>query len=181
MRYVCPTCKNEEHSAEARFCKICGRKIEIPKVTTMKAISLWQPWASLIVSGAKKIETRSWNTNIRGRVAIHASQKRDRMSLEMMDTPEFQDGLKVYDTSGRGKVWISDIALTFGCIVGTVEIIDSLPIHELIGTKYDIPRERAFGDWREGRWGWILQNPILFKKPIPAKGAQGFWIWEVRE
>lgn len=143
----------------------------------MKAITLWQPWASLIVAGTKMIETRSWNTNIRGRVAVHAAQKRDGYSLQLMDTPEFQEGLKAYDTIGRGKTWIVDINNTFGCIVGTVEIIDSWPIEELIGTGYDTPKERAFGDWREGRWGWILQKPVLFEKPIPAKGAQGFWNW----
>jgi hypothetical protein len=144
----------------------------------MKAVSLWQPWASLIVAGTKKIETRSWNTNIRGRVAIHASKKRDAFSLELMDTPEFQDGLRIYDTSGRGKTWITDITDTFGCVVGTVEIIDSLPIEQLYRTKYDTPQERAFGDWTEGRWGWVLRNPVLFEKPIPARGAQGFWNWE---
>jgi hypothetical protein len=143
----------------------------------MKAITLWQPWASLIIAGTKRIETRSWNTNVRGRVAIHASKKRDAFSLDLIDKPEFQEGLKIYDTIGRGKTFISDLELTFGCIVGTVEIIDSLPIEELIGTKYDTPKERAFGDWSPGRWGWILQNPVLFEKPIPAKGAQGFWNW----
>ncbi len=42
----------------------------------------------------------------------------------------------------------------------------------------NILKERAFGDWSPGRFGWILRNPVLFDKPIPAKGAQGFWNWE---
>lgn len=41
----------------------------------MKVITLWEPWASLIAVGAKMIETRSWNTNYRGRIAIHAAKK----------------------------------------------------------------------------------------------------------
>jgi hypothetical protein len=41
----------------------------------MKAVSLWQPFASLIYTGAKKIETRSWPTNYRGPLAIHAARK----------------------------------------------------------------------------------------------------------
>lgn len=143
----------------------------------MKAISLWQPFGSLIVVGSKKIETRSWNTNIRGGIGVHASKKRDSLSLELMDTQEFQDGLRAYDTTGRGKTWITDIALTFGCVIGTVEIIDSVPIEQLYGTKYDTPHERAFGDWTPGRWGWVLRNPVLFEEPIPARGAQGFWNW----
>ena len=41
----------------------------------MKAVSLWQPWASLIVHGIKGVETRGYPTNVRGRVAIHATKK----------------------------------------------------------------------------------------------------------
>ena len=144
----------------------------------MKAITLWQPYASLIVTGAKRIETRSWNTNVRGRVAIHAAQKRDAASLELMySDPYFQEGLKEYDKCGRGKVWIADINATFGCVIGIVEIVDSYPIDIFIGTKYDTPAERAFGDWTSGRWGWILKEPIMFDEPIPAKGSQGIWNW----
>lgn len=144
----------------------------------MRCITIWQPYASLIIAGTKKIETRSWNTIIRGRIAIHAARKRDSFSLGLMDTPEFQDGLKVYDTSGRGKTFITDIADTFGCIVGTVEIVDCRSLVRLAGSKYDTPKERAFGDWREGRWGWILRDPVLFENPVPAKGTLGFWNWE---
>lgn len=46
----------------------------------MKAISLWQPWASLIAAGVKSIETRGWPTNYRGQIAIHAA-KRPRRSV----------------------------------------------------------------------------------------------------
>ena len=39
----------------------------------MKAISLLQPWATLVSIGAKRVETRSWRTDYRGPIAIHAS------------------------------------------------------------------------------------------------------------
>jgi len=55
---------------------------------------------------------------------------------------------------------------------------DGVPIERLYGSRYDTPKERAFGDWSPGRWGWILRNPVLFEKPVPARGAQGFWNWE---
>ena len=136
----------------------------------MKAITLWQPWAQLIVQGDKLIETRSRNTNIRGRVAIHAA-KADHSGLlihiPMRELEFFQEA---------GVTGIKEPPR--GAIVGTIEIIDSWPIEEIIGTGYDTPKERAFGDWRPGRWGWILQKPVLFDKPIPAKGSQGFWSWE---
>ena len=41
----------------------------------MKCLSLWQPWASLVVIGAKRFETRSWPTNYRGPLLIHAAQR----------------------------------------------------------------------------------------------------------
>ena len=47
----------------------------------IKAISLWQPWASLIVCGAKEIETRSWSTKVRGTVAIHAAKTKDHLDV----------------------------------------------------------------------------------------------------
>lgn len=50
----------------------------------MKAISLWQPWASLVAVGAKKIETRSWATKYRGSLAIHATKKWNLELSEML-------------------------------------------------------------------------------------------------
>jgi len=136
----------------------------------MKAITLWQPWASLIVQGDKLIETRGYNTNVRGRVAIHAARSDHSgilLHIPMRELLFFQEaGVTGAKEPPRGA------------IVGTVEIVDSLPIEKLKGTKYDTPKERAFGDWSPGRFGWILRNPVLFEKPVPARGAQGFWNWE---
>lgn len=42
----------------------------------MKALSLWQPWATLIANGAKQIETRSWSTSYRGPILIHAAKRK---------------------------------------------------------------------------------------------------------
>ncbi len=136
----------------------------------MKAITLWQPWAQLCVLGEKLVETRGYKTNVRGRVAIHAAKSDHSgilLHIPMRELAFFQQA---------GVCGIPGPPL--GAVVGTVEIIDCLPLARLAGTKYDTPKERAFGDWSEGRWGWILQKPVLFERPIPAKGAQGFWNWE---
>jgi hypothetical protein len=66
-----------------------------------------------------------------------------------------------------------------GAVVGTVEIIDCLPIEALYGSEYDTPLERSYGDWAQGRYGWILSNPRLYEEPILAIGHQGFWQWEM--
>lgn len=39
-------------------------------------------------------------------------------------------------------------------------------------------RERVLGDYSPGRFAWVLQNPVMFDKPIPARGKQGWWNWE---
>ena len=137
----------------------------------MKAITLWQPWAQLCVLGVKRVETRGYNTNIRGQVAIHAAKK-DVTEQFLIYTP-------VWEKEYFYKNGIRLVAkLPRGVVVGTVEIVDCVPIEKLYGTQYDTPQERAFGDWSPGRYGWIMKEPVLFDKPVPAIGRQGFWNWE---
>lgn len=50
----------------------------------MKVITLIQPWATLVALGEKKIETRSWSTNFRGRIAIHAGKKIDNLAIQII-------------------------------------------------------------------------------------------------
>jgi activating signal cointegrator 1 len=59
----------------------------------VKAISLWQPWATLIALGEKKFETRSWLTNYRGQIAIHAAKRMEPDQLEFCERPVFQQVL----------------------------------------------------------------------------------------
>jgi len=140
---------------------------------TMDAITLWQPWATLTVTGEKRIETRSWNTNFRGRVAMHAA-KSDHSGI-LLHIPMGE--LEYFQKAGVCGM----PEPPRGVIVGTIEIIDCRPIEQLYGSRYDTPKERAFGDWSKGRFGWILDAPMLFKTPIPASGKQGFWKWRPQQ
>ena len=63
-----------------------------------------------------------------------------------------------------------------GAVVGTVEIVDCVPVEEVVGAL--TPRERALGDYSPGRWAWVLKNPVMFDMPIYARGKQGWWEWE---
>lgn len=65
----------------------------------MKALSLWNPWASLMAVVAKKIETRSWPTSYRGATAIHAAKKWDSDLRELSQEPSFSEELL------RGQLW----------------------------------------------------------------------------
>jgi len=120
----------------------------------MRTITLWQPWAQFIVTGEKLVETRGWPTKIRGEIAIHAAKRKPDQLLHITDLP-------------------------LGAIIGTVEIMDCVHIEKLYGSKYDTELERSYGDWAKGRYGWILNNPKRYGKPILATGRQGFWRWEM--
>lgn len=150
----------------------------------MKCLSLWQPWASLIVHGHKKIETRGYPTNVRGRVAIHATKSEDRSDRDWIIYDEAfiaaframkPDGIET--TSGR----FYD-SLPRGCVVGTVELYDCLSSDMLINSAVvtEDSAEYAFGNYDMGRFGWLMRNPVPFETPIPAKGAQGWWDWTYR-
>ena len=126
----------------------------------MKAFTVYQPYAYAIVAGLKQYETRPRRTNIRGRVAVHAAKGKPRFVTLAVDMalPEH-------------------MKLHFGAVIGTVEIVDCLPVEEVIGALTE--RERALGDYSEGRWAWALKNPVMFDTPVPACGRQGWWNWEV--
>lgn len=121
----------------------------------MKAISLWQPYASAILLGFKRVETRHWTTNYRGELAIHAAKK---------DTKELRAIGHRY--SGFPHT------LPRGEIVAIVTLVGVVPIELLKGAV--TPMEEYFGDYNSGRFGWILDN-IRPVKPFPYKGGQGFF------
>lgn len=131
----------------------------------MKAISLLQPWASLVVMGVKKIETRNWATTQRGNILIHASQ--GKAGSIFADEPPF-------------KKYIPDFKkLPFGAIVGQATITDVIRI-EILGLPDELidrltMEEKAFGEYAEGRYAWILDDALQFEKPIPARGTLSIW------
>ena len=148
----------------------------------MKVISILQPWASLVVLGHKKIETRSWQTKHRGPLLIHASAAKKPMSRSMMldFQQEFFDlQLPKYET------------LPFGAIIGSVKVMEILPTETILKieeNKYAISvnvirhltwqfskMEETFGDYSPRRFGWRLKDPLRFEKPTPAKGKLSIW------
>lgn len=132
----------------------------------MKTISLWQPWATLIALGVKRFETRSWSTNYRGPLAIHAAKRQvDRTELNQY----IVDALVRNGITGTGL-------LPYGCIVCTVDLVDILYSHEAPKSSFFSENERFFGDYTPGRFAWRLDN-VQRVDNIPARGSQGFWEW----
>lgn len=159
----------------------------------MKALTIRQPWATLpflvdqVGKPLKQVETRTRNTNFRGRVAIHAGVH--RAAADVFPGPSGELFAEVIHTDQSGdhllplkgyfyKSPCEDVTLVYGAIIGEVTILDSVPLAELEGTPLCTERERAFGDWSEGRWGWVLGDPVLYEKSIQAKGQLGLWNWK---
>jgi hypothetical protein len=172
----------------------------------MKAITIWQPWASLLACGAKKYETRSWKTDYRGPIAIHVAKK-DIHSI-LGDLP-YDTILPMFDNLSKWmgiKSGVADrLEQTQGCIIATAELVNCWHIVHHPGTNIDIAKhipigaesmtndkhapdfgdyfvpteqEMMFGDWTPGRYAWELTNVKMLPKPILAKGKQRLWEWE---
>lgn len=153
----------------------------------MKAITLTQPWASLVAFGEKTIETRSWSTNHRGPLAIHAAQglagHTERELAHLCDTEPFSsallphiDGYSTYERWGN---------LPRGALVGFVELLHVFPTGPelepaLRAHGYNVPRvlnaqELVFGNYTPGRYAWKLYHRVTLHDPIPCRGYQGLW------
>lgn len=145
----------------------------------MKAITIKQPWASLIVHGIKDIENRNWRTNFRGRVLIHSSAKGDIAKFGCLQPSQRE---KVLYTP-IGCINFND--LPFGSIIGSVEIIDCVINHPSIWAEktenYTVGMNPKIHENITGKkvvYSWVLANPILFPEPIPAKGKLSLWEYD---
>lgn len=165
----------------------------------MKALTLTQPWATLVAIGAKKIETRSWKTDYRGPLAIHAAQGFGKGGkFEFLATcaeDPFKAVLYPYFQSlgGKDELFPFELAnvIPRGAIIATCELVhvkrlirtsfSSLPDEQYSwnGQRWDLSdQERAFGDYTPGRYAWLLGNIQKLENPIPAKGALSLWEWD---
>lgn len=151
---------------------------------------MWEPWATLCVTGIKQYETRGYPPMPRvlgQRVAIHAAQRRV--------TPEEFNPLALEAVSRALGTHSWDDAVTYGAVLGTVGIQGAYRIdyHEagmhmarICKAVGDVPRSLGIetwigtdllGDYSPGRWAWVLSDPERFDPPYPARGYQGWWKW----
>jgi hypothetical protein len=148
-------------------------------------ISLWQPWASLVVLGEKRIETRSWRwpKDLPSFLAIHAAKTWNGDLLRMSNQPPFQAALALHGFDAK-----RDLGLPFGKVVGVVRIVEYLstnflwdngPRQNCLAAKYldEFKNERAFGDYSYGRYAWAFDRHLAIE-PITLRGHQGLWSWE---
>jgi len=141
----------------------------------IKAISLWQPWASLIAWGGKKYETRSWATNYRGPLLICASRKPFN---PLVYEGAFLNTLSTFWGSINHR--FPSRLYILGCAVAIVELTNCSPAAVVAQILEPRSYEMAFGDFTPGRWAWTLDN-IRRIEPFPVKGRQGLFEVELPE
>ena len=125
----------------------------------MKALTIKEPWATLIIDGYKKYEFRSWKTNYRGKILIHAGMSEEKDMLK-----KFKD----YNLNCSKGMIIGEALLT-DCILVTKEFEEEL-------LKID---KTVYGrESHEMTYAWKLENVIKYDKPIPIKGKLGLWNYE---
>jgi hypothetical protein len=134
----------------------------------MKCLSIVQPWASLVVLGAKKFETRGWRTSHRGPLAIHASRKFPDAARALCQTEPFRSALL------RGG-YRTPADLPRGALVGAAELMDCVPTPHVSSVLPSEHPELLFGDYRPGRWAWRLVDPIRLLEPRHYSGRLGIF------
>lgn len=147
----------------------------------MKALTLTQPWATLVILGVKHWETRGWYPSasliksIGGRIAIHAAKgwtadDRD-FALDLMDGGLLPHAYVATTRSVRPDLPLGAV-LGEATIVGLVRADVAVRAGEVAGLEIEL------GDYSPGRYAWELAGVIAYPEPIPARGALGLWDWE---
>lgn len=145
----------------------------------MKAISLWQPWASAIALGLKGFETRGWATDYRGPLLIHAaSSKKGRLFFSNFILRQhwfFQAMQEAYGDKAARAINVAELfdRLPFGQIVCRAELRVCTPTND--STQWQHHREWHLGDFSEGRFAWQLVNVQLPTRPHFVNGRQRFF------
>lgn len=127
-----------------------------------KVLTVKQPYASLLVGGVKDVENRSRRTNYRGTVLIHAGARMHDVVSFLRNRHEFTVE-EITIMTQVNEVEENDL---FGCIVGSVEIVDCV--------------QDSTSPWAErGQWHWACRNAKVFDRPIRnVKGRLGLWDWD---
>ena len=133
-------------------------------MNTLKALTLWQPWGELILTEAKRFETRSWSTNHRGPLLIHAAKRFKR------EEREWSDFLHAASWSDHDAE-----TMPLGSLIGVCRLTEVYPSGHPVLREVMTSYEGEFGDFTPGRYAWALEDVQRFEEPIPWRGQQGLW------
>lgn len=125
----------------------------------MKVLTIKEPWASLIIEGYKEYEFRSWKTNYRGKILIHAG-----LNIEKNNLIKFKD---------------YDINIQKGKIIGEAMLTDCIKVTEDFQKELLKKDKIVYGQSDHAiDYAWKLENVIKYEEPISVKGKLGLWNYE---
>lgn len=127
----------------------------------MKAITIKEPWATLIINGYKKYEFRSWKTNYRGKILIHTGITKEKETLE-----KFKNYNLEYNK---------------GAIIGEAELVDCILVDEKLDEELRDLNPIVYGNDHVNMYAWKLENIKKYDKQINIKGKLGLWNYEEKE
>ncbi|MBG9730810.1 2-oxoglutarate dehydrogenase E1 [Lysinibacillus sphaericus] len=138
----------------------------------MKAITIKQPWATLISLNEKKLETRSWLTKHRGKIAIHAGKQIDKEACKDVEISKTlnKHGLEITDLPVGAIIAIADLTHCH-------EVLEDYGLSAKTTGGIVTNKEYAFGDFSEGRYAWELKDIKVLPIPIEIKGQLRLWEW----
>jgi hypothetical protein len=128
-------------------------KPNIRRVDGVRVLSIQQPWAWAIVEGYKRVENRTWTTEHRGAVLIHAG-------ANVRGPKDFESLRRKHHLRAPSRSEIDR-----GCIVGVAELIG-------VVRRKDAKR---FGRWFKGPYGLVFRNAVALRKPVKLKSQLGLY------
>ena len=135
----------------------------------MKAITIWEPWATLIALGYKRVETRSWSTTWRGEIAIHAARTMKHCSFYNVNELCRRAGISDEE---RDHLVLS---VRPGHVVAVASLVDVWTTEKVIAYDLISDRERALGDYGPNRYSWKIEDVRRIPRPFSAIGRQQIW------
>lgn len=136
----------------------------------MKALSLFQPFATLVVAGMKRLDSRCWYTGYRGRVAIYALDRDpEAWGLDLCEMRSVREALHWRGCGNLGE-------MPRGAMMGTVELVDCVRCEDLTPMLLT-RREQLFATYKPGRWVFVFRGAVRFPAPVAAMGRTGLWEW----
>jgi hypothetical protein len=152
----------------------------------MKAISIYQPWASFIAHGYKQYETRSWTTSYRGDILICSGTKKtipNKSHFDYLKENKFPDSLgKIPSWNIQNKNYCNGYThydeLLFGYGLCIANLVDCIMINDLF-VSHQTELEKSVGDWSTGHYAWKLDN-IRLIQPVLVKGKQRLFDIDIR-
>lgn len=155
----------------------------------LPALTLTQPWATLVALGAKRIETRDWPAPpylANRRLAIHAGKNLGPVhGMRGLKAQVAQEPFR-FALLNPKTPYLQASDLPRGVVLGTVVVKACVPTEQVVEALTGGARpawleagvhELSFGNYDEGRWAWCFSDLEVYDEPVPAVGHQKVWTW----